>query len=55
MTGIRRSRTKEMEEIAIVGISGRYPLANTLEELWERLKAYKTVLWKLMGIVRSIL
>lgn len=26
-------------EIAIVGISGRYPQADTLEELWERLRA----------------
>ncbi|WP_207635815.1 SDR family NAD(P)-dependent oxidoreductase [Ruminiclostridium papyrosolvens] len=26
-------------DIAIIGISGRYPLSNTLEELWEHLKA----------------
>ncbi len=27
------------EDIAIIGISGRYPLSNNLEELWEHLKA----------------
>ncbi|HML90575.1 MAG TPA: SDR family NAD(P)-dependent oxidoreductase, partial [Methylomusa anaerophila] len=27
------------EDIAIIGISGRYPLSNTLEEFWEHLKA----------------
>jgi polyketide synthase PksN len=27
------------DDIAIIGISGRYPLSNTLEELWEHLKA----------------
>ena len=30
---------EEVEDIAIIGISGRYPLSNTLEELWEHLKA----------------
>ncbi|GER89948.1 hypothetical protein KDW_41100 [Dictyobacter vulcani] len=32
-------RTQETDDIAIIGISGRYPLSNTLEELWEHLKA----------------
>jgi amino acid adenylation domain-containing protein len=27
------------EDVAIIGISGRYPLSNNLEELWEHLKA----------------
>lgn len=35
-----QSLTKqEIEDIAIIGISGRFPLSNTLEELWEHLKA----------------
>ncbi len=29
---------QKTEDIAIIGISGRYPLSNTLEELWEHLK-----------------
>ncbi|AOY76260.1 SDR family NAD(P)-dependent oxidoreductase [Clostridium formicaceticum] len=33
-------RTKqETEDIAIIGISGRYPMSDTLEELWKHLKA----------------
>ena len=30
---------QQTDDIAIIGISGRYPLSNTLEELWEHLKA----------------
>ncbi len=33
------SSAKATEDIAIIGISGRYPQANTLKELWEHLKA----------------
>ncbi|TCS93644.1 beta-ketoacyl synthase N-terminal-like domain-containing protein [Hazenella coriacea] len=33
------SKEPKKEDIAIIGISGRYPLSNTLEELWEHLKA----------------
>jgi len=31
--------SQKIDDIAIIGISGRYPLSNTLEELWENLKA----------------
>lgn len=31
-------KSSEHEDIAIIGISGRYPMANDLEEFWENLK-----------------
>jgi acyl transferase domain-containing protein/acyl carrier protein len=35
----RRQTTPTREPIAIIGMSGRYPLAGNLEEFWENLKA----------------
>ncbi|WP_276736064.1 type I polyketide synthase [Bacillus sp. (in: firmicutes)] len=34
----KQSREKETEEIAIIGISGRYPQADNIDELWENLR-----------------
>ena len=33
------SEKRNVSDIAIIGISGRYPLSNNLDEFWERLKA----------------
>ncbi|MCP4160488.1 MAG: SDR family NAD(P)-dependent oxidoreductase [Deltaproteobacteria bacterium] len=33
------TKGSETEDIAIIGISGRYPLSNTMEEFWANLKA----------------
>jgi polyketide synthase PksN len=35
----RNLENETAEDIAIIGVSGRYPLANSLEELWEHLVA----------------
>ena len=35
----RGQNVQETEDIAVIGISGRYPLADTIEEFWEHLKA----------------
>jgi polyketide synthase PksN len=40
------SRPNANEDIAIIGISGRYPMANSLEELWENLKAGRNCITK---------
>ncbi|HEX8174204.1 MAG TPA: SDR family NAD(P)-dependent oxidoreductase [Pyrinomonadaceae bacterium] len=37
----RPARGRRSGKIAIVGISGRYPMANTLEEFWDNLKQGK--------------
>lgn len=34
----KQLREKETEEIAIIGISGRYPQADNIDELWENLR-----------------
>lgn len=34
----KQVREKETEEIAIIGISGRYPQADNIDELWEKLR-----------------
>ncbi len=34
----KQVREKETEEIAIIGISGRYPQADNIDELWENLR-----------------
>ncbi|MEC3614235.1 type I polyketide synthase [Bacillus stercoris] len=34
----KKLREKETEEIAIIGISGRYPQADNIDELWENLR-----------------
>ena len=34
------------EDIAIIGVSGRYPNSDTLEEFWENIAGGKTVLLK---------
>lgn len=34
-------KTNEYEDIAIIGLSGRYPMAGDLEEFWENLKSGK--------------
>ncbi|MFT4400843.1 SDR family NAD(P)-dependent oxidoreductase [Bacillus sp. SW14] len=36
--GQKQSKEKETEEIAIIGISGRYPQADNINELWENLR-----------------
>lgn len=36
--GQKQPRKKETEEIAIIGISGRYPQADNIYELWENLR-----------------
>jgi PfaD family protein len=43
----RGTRSVDNEDIAIIGISGRYPQADTLEELWENLKAGKNCITEL--------
>jgi polyketide synthase PksN len=38
-SGIRKENDLNLEEIAIVGVSGRYPMADSVDEFWDRLKA----------------
>ncbi|ACL75235.1 SDR family NAD(P)-dependent oxidoreductase [Ruminiclostridium cellulolyticum] len=39
--GVGQTKKKDDEDIAIIGISGRYPMAANLEEFWENIKAGK--------------
>jgi polyketide synthase PksM len=39
LTVLRESHAKRSSDVAIIGLSGRYPRAANLDELWERLRA----------------
>nr|AVI26422.1 polyketide synthase [Candidatus Entotheonella serta] len=41
---LEQEQTNNLEEIAIVGLSGRYPQAEDLNEFWENLKAGKSAI-----------
>ncbi len=42
-------RSREQEDIAIIGVSGRYPMASTLDEFWENLKSGKDCVVEIPG------